>query len=585
VPEDATTRFLTDLTAALVAASILGGLARRLGITPILGYVIAGIAIGPFALGTPASTGSLGGLSELGLILLLFSLGLDFSISELSAVGPIPMIGNVVLMVLFSLAAAGLGRLFGFVHPITFGLTFALSSTAIGVALLKIFGLLDKRPGHAAVALLVAQDLIAVLILVVTISPAAELTPAGIVLPLVKAALFVVVALVVGGTLLRRVVIAFLRRAPAGAMIAFCTAVALAAAWLGHIAGLSFEFGAFIAGAVISEAAGSRMVESIVAPFREFFILVFFVSIGTFVDVRAVALHWPAILVVGAAFALLRVAGWSLLSRLVRQPLGTSIALGIALLPLGEFNVVLAKASLAAKRLDSAEYATAIGVTLFSILFAAIATRLFGTRLRALDSNTQAEVRPFAGGPDVLILGYGRVGRTVGSICKRAGISFAVIETDIDLVHLALREGAHAQYGDGADPRVVERAMVPSIRAVLSTIPDSAANAALARRLSHQTSAHHRSRTARSRRPHVARCRSARRLGAGGRGRISFCGDGFGRVGLAGRAHRSRRARRPLALILRSLSGPYKLAKRSGSGGAIAPSSSSSARLSGSPPP
>ena len=489
MPEDATTRFLTDLTAALVAASILGGLARRLGITPILGYVIAGIAIGPFTLGNPASAGSLGGLSELGLILLLFSLGLDFSIAGLSAVGPIPMIGNVVLMVLFSVAASGLGRLFGFVHPITFGLTFALSSTAIAVALLKIFGLLDKRPGHAAVALLVAQDLIAVLILVVTISPAAELTPAGIVLPLAKATLFVVVALVAGGTLLRRVVIAFLRRAPAGAMIAFCTAVALAAAWLGHIAGLSFEFGAFIAGAVISEAAGSRMVESIVAPFREFFILVFFVSIGTFVDVRAVALHWPAILVVGAAFALVRVAGWTLLSRIVRQPLGTSIAVGISLLPLGEFNVVLAKASLAAKRLDPPEYATAIGVTLLSILLAAVLTRVFAGRLRGLDTSTLAEVGAFEGAPDVLILGYGRVGRTVGSICKRAGISFAVIETDIDLVHLASRDGAHAQYGDGGDPRVVERAMVPSIRAVLSTIPDSAANLALARRLSHQTSA------------------------------------------------------------------------------------------------
>ncbi|HEY2473181.1 MAG TPA: cation:proton antiporter, partial [Candidatus Cybelea sp.] len=304
MPEEATTRFLADLTAALVAASILGGLARRLGITPILGYVIAGIAIGPFTLRHATSTGSLGGLSELGLILLLFSLGLDFSIAELGAVGPIPMIGNVALMVIFSAAAAGLGRLFGFVHPITFGLIFALSSTAIGVALLKIFGLLDKRPGHAAVALLVAQDLIAVLILVVTISPAAELTPLGIIIPLLKAAVFVVVALVVGGTVLRRVVIAFLRRAPAGAMIAFCTAVALAAAWLGHIAGLSFEFGAFIAGAVISEAAGSRMVESIVAPFREFFILVFFVTIGTFVDIGAIGQHWPAILVIGVAFSI-----------------------------------------------------------------------------------------------------------------------------------------------------------------------------------------------------------------------------------------------------------------------------------------
>ncbi|HEX4014809.1 MAG TPA: cation:proton antiporter [Candidatus Cybelea sp.] len=484
---DATTRFLTDLTAALVAASIFGGIARRFGITPILGYVIAGIAIGPLYAATPESTGSLGGLSELGLILLLFSLGLDFSISELGAVGSIPMIGNVLLMLLFSAAAAGLGRMFGFVHPLTFGLTFALSSTAIGVALLKIFGLAGKRPGNAAVALLVAQDLIAVLILVVTISPAAELTPAGIVLPLVKAALFVVVALVAGGTILRRVVSAFLRRAPAGAMIAFCTAVALAAAWLGHIAGLSFEFGAFIAGAVISEAAGSRMVESIVAPFREFFILVFFVSIGTFVDVRAVALHWPAIVVAGVAFALLRIAGWGLLSRLVRQPLGISVALGISLLPLGEFNVVLAKASLAAKRLDSNEYATVIGVTLLTILFAAVLTRISASRLGSLDAASLTRVAPFEGAPNVLILGYGRVGRTVGSICKRAGISFAVIETDVDLVELARRDGAHAQYGDGGDPQIVEHAMVPSVRAVLSTIPDSAANVALARRLSHQT--------------------------------------------------------------------------------------------------
>jgi CPA2 family monovalent cation:H+ antiporter-2 len=183
------------------------------------------------------------------------------------------------------------------------------------------------------------------------------------------------------------------------------------------------------------------------------------------------------------------VAGWSLLSRLVSQPLGTSIALGISLLPLGEFNVVLAKASLAAQRLDAGEYATAIGVTLLTILLAAIGTRIFASRLRGLDTHTLADVRAFGGKPEVLILGYGRVGRTVGSICKRAGISFAVIETDIDLVHLAQRDGAHAQYGDGGDPRVVEHAMVPSIRVVLSTIPDSAANVALARRLSHQTSA------------------------------------------------------------------------------------------------
>lgn len=486
---DSTAQFLADLTAALVAASILGAIARRLGVTPVLGYVVAGIIIGPFTPGYQASTEALGGLSELGLILLLFSLGLGFSVSELRAVGVVPMAGNLVLMALFSLAAWALGAAFGFTHPVTFGLTFALSSTAIGVALLKIFGLLDKRPGHAAVALLVAQDLVAVLILVVTTSPAGDLSAASVGLHLLKGGGFVIAALVLGGTVLHRVVVGFLRRAPGDAMVAFCTAVALVFAWAGHAAGLSYEFGAFIAGAVISEAAGSRMVESVVTPFRELFVLIFFVSIGTFVDVKAVAEHWIAIVAIGSAFTIVRCAGWFGLSRLVGQPLGVSVALGIALLPLGEFNVVLANASLAVKRLDQGEYATAVGATLLTIVLAAIATRLFAPRLRTLDAAEGAAVHAFGAGPQVLILGYGRVGRTVGSICKRAGVAFAVIETDVDLVHRAERDGAEAQYGDGGDPRIVERAIGPSIRVIVSTIPDTATNAGLVRRLSHQTGA------------------------------------------------------------------------------------------------
>ncbi|HKU81900.1 MAG TPA: cation:proton antiporter, partial [Candidatus Tumulicola sp.] len=487
--QDSTARFLADLTAALVAASMLGALARRLGITPVLGYVVAGIAIGPFTPGYQAGAEALGGLSELGLILLLFSLGLGFSVSELRSVGIVPMAGNLVLMALFSAAAWGLGAAFGFTHPVTFGLTFALSSTAIGVALLKVFGLLDKRPGHAAVALLVAQDLVAVLILVVTTSPAGDLSAASVGLHLLKAGLFVVVALVLGGTLLHRAVVGFLRRAPGDAMVAFCTAVALVAAWSGHAAGLSYEFGAFIAGAVISEAAGSRTVESVVAPFRELFVLIFFVSIGTFVDVKAVAQHWQAILAIGSAFTLVRCLGWFGLSRIVGQPLGISLALGVALLPLGEFNVVLANASLAVKRLDPSEYATAIGATLLTIVLAAVATRLLAPRIRKLDAAAASSVHAFGAKPRVLILGYGRVGRTVGATCTRAGVPFAVIETDVDLVHRAQRDGAEAQYGDGGDPRVVELAMGPAIGVIVSTIPDTGTNAALVRRLAHQTGA------------------------------------------------------------------------------------------------
>ena len=488
--EQTTVVFLADLTATLVAASVLGALARKVGVTPILGYVVAGIAIGPFTPGYHTTSGLLSGLSELGLILLLFSLGLGFSVADLRRISVVPMAGNVVLMSLFCLAAFGLGKLFGFQHPLTLGLTFTLSSTAIGVALLKIFGLLNRRQGHVAVALLVAQDLIAVLILVVSSTPAADLTPAGALIPLLKAGAFVAAALLVGGTILHRVVVTFLRRAPADALIAFCTSVALVAAWLGHAAGLSFELGAFVAGAVTSEAAGSRMVESVVAPFRELFIMIFFVSIGTFVDVGAVVTHWQAIVAIGLALAVARWLGWYGLSLLGGQPSGTAVAMGIAFLPLGEFHVVLANHSFAAHRLDSGEYATVIGATLVTVLLSTLATRVASPHLRTLDAAGSEAREPFTEDAELLILGYGRVGRTVGTLCKRAGIPFAVIETDVDLVRAAQADGAQARYGDGNDPRVVEQAIAPATRVVLSTVPDTAANAVLARRLSHFTGAH-----------------------------------------------------------------------------------------------
>jgi CPA2 family monovalent cation:H+ antiporter-2 len=478
----ATSQFLADLTVALVVAGALGAVARALRVTPILGYVLAGIAIGPFTPGYHAADASLSGLGELGLILLLFSLGLGFSVRELQHLGIVPIAGNVALMAIFGIAAWALGTVVHFSHPITLALAFTLSSTAIGVALLQTFGLLNKRPGHAVVALLVMQDLLAVLMLVITTTPAQQLTPGGAVLPLLKAALFVIVALVLGATVLHRIVFRALRRAPTEAMIAFCTAVALVAAWLGHLAGLSFEFGAFVAGAVTSEAAGSRIVQSIVAPFRELFVMLFFVSIGTLVDVGTFATSWPAILILGGGLVVLRFGGWYALSRFVHQRTGTAIAIGIALIPLGEFNVVLANDSFLAHRLNALEYGTAIGATLLSIVVAAIATRIVAPRRAMIDAaaaHAEPPMRPAA----VVILGYGRVGRTVGALCTRAGIPFSAIESDVDALRIAQQEGVDAHYGDGADPSVVERVISPQTRIVLSTIPDSRTNAAIARRL------------------------------------------------------------------------------------------------------
>lgn len=483
--EHGTVVFLANLTIALVAASVLGAAARALGMTPILGYLVAGVIIGPFAPGSHSSGGSLGGLSELGLILLLFSLGLGFSPGALRKIGILAVVGNFVLMALFGAGAWSLGVAFHLVHPVTLALAFSLSSTAIGVALLQIFGLLDTTPGRSAIALLVMQDLVAIALLIIVTAPAGALTPIGLLLPLLKAIFFVAFALLMGATLLHQIMARFMRRAPSEALVAFATAIALVAAWLGYLAGLSFEFGAFVAGAVISEVAGSRMVQSIVAPFRELFITLFFVSIGTLVNFNLLIAHLPLILGVGGVLIAIRFAGWFGLSRVVGQMPGTALAISIALIPLGEFNVVLANSSYRAGRLNLTELGTIIGAMMLSIVIAAIGTRVLVSRRAALDRPRPESVVAFREETAVLILGYGRVGRTTGAICKRAGVPFAVVELDVDRMRLAQRDGAEARYGDGADPSVVESALTPSTKVVLSTLPDTDANLALGRRLSH----------------------------------------------------------------------------------------------------
>ena len=302
--EQITVTFLTDLTVALVAARVFGGLARAAKITPALGYVLAGVVIGPFTPGYHTSAVSLGGLSELGLILLLFSLGLGFSPRDLRAVGidsngrqPRPD-GRLRRGRMGAWVCSSASRIRS-----RWGWHSRFRARRSASRCYRDLGSWISGRGTPPLRCSSPKISSPFSFSSSRSTPAQTLTPMGAAVPLLKAEIFVTVALVLGATVLHRIVIGFLRRAPADAMVAFCTAVALVAAWVGHVAGLSFEFGAFVAGAVTSEAAGSRMVQSIVAPFRELFVMLFFVSIGTLVDVRTVFRYWPAILTIGAILA------------------------------------------------------------------------------------------------------------------------------------------------------------------------------------------------------------------------------------------------------------------------------------------
>ncbi len=485
---EASGRFLVDLTAGVVAAGAGGYLARLARLTPVLGYLVAGVVIGPFTPGVTADVGSLNGLGELGLILLVFSLGLGFAPSELRRVGVAPILVNVGAMAAIGVASYYVAQLFGVRDAFTAALIVPLSSTAIGVALLDVLGLRARFPGQLTVALLIAQDLFAVALLVLAGTPPDRLTPLGLLWPLVGSIVFVGVAIVLGATVLHRLVKAAVSRAPAELLIPTFTALALVAGWLGHRVGLSYEFGAFVAGAVISEAAGSRTAQAVIGPFRELFVMLFFVALGMALDVRAVLAAWPAVLALGAILIGVRFVVWTGAMRVLKFGWGAAIGLALALVPLGEFNMVLANAAQSAGRIDAREFSGVIGATFLSILVASIASPLWRRPMERMERPTDTSPHVEHGGADadVLLIGYGRTGRSIASMLREAHLDVAVIERDESLLARAESDGLAAIVGDGTDPLTVDAMISAKTTLVISTVPDSKANAELARRMQHR---------------------------------------------------------------------------------------------------
>src|SRR5579875_319694 len=358
--------FLTDIALALFFAVAAGAIAARFGINRIVGYIIAGILVGPFTPGVVVRTETVENLAELGLIFLLFSLGLSFSFKEIRAAGMISTAGNIVVMALLGAASAVAARLAHLPHPYIVGLATVLSSTAIGVTLLRDWGVERTRAAQLAVGLLVVQDLVAVVLLVIVATPPDRLSPAGIVWPIGKALVFIAVALAVGARVLHWFVTRSFANTPSEALFGAFAAVALISGFLAYVVGLPYEFGAFMAGAVISEGAGSERVAHAVMPFRALFVSLFFVAIGMAVNPVVVFEHWP--IVFGLGTALGGAAGLGA---------GAALLFGVALIPLGEFNIVLANTAFAASSMNGDERSILVGIAFFSIIGTTLCAPLF----------------------------------------------------------------------------------------------------------------------------------------------------------------------------------------------------------------
>jgi CPA2 family monovalent cation:H+ antiporter-2 len=484
---DHSTPLIATIVVGLTLAFAFGLLAQRLRISPLVGYLLAGVAVGPFTPGFVADAALATELAEIGIILLMFAVGLHFSWRDLVSVGAIAIPGAIVQIGVATLLGLGLALLLGWgvTAGLVFGLALSVASTVVLVRALQERRLMDTERGRIAVGWLVVEDLAMVLALVL-LPALAGATMAGSVAPgnlavtlsltLGKVALFGAAMLIVGRRaipwLLHYVAHTGSRELFRLAVYVIALGVAFGAAKLFDV---SFALGAFFAGMVLNESKLSQRAAEEALPLRDAFAVLFFVSVGMLFD-PSVLLHDPLgvlatvlIIVVGksaAAYGIVRAFG---------HPHGTALTISASLAQIGEFSFILVGLGVALSLLPPEGRDLVLAGAILSILVNPLLFFLVDRRLPAAPRSPvppPAAPIPADPGHEVLV-GFGRVGGLVGRRLSAAGRKLVVIEAGEDAAAAARALGLRVIEGNAADPEVLAEADLAAARRVIVAIPET----------------------------------------------------------------------------------------------------------------
>ena len=455
-----------ELTLLLLAAAVLGVVAfRLLNLPPMLGYLAVGILIGPHALGLVPDTKETRYLAEFGVVFLMFSIGLEFSLPKLKSMRSLVFglgMGQVVLTILGVMAA---GWLAGFFMPLPLsgafllGATLAMSSTAILMKLLADRLELETEHGRRMVGVLLFQDLAVVPLLVVipALAAHAEELVESLGMAGLKAVALLTILLVGGRWVVGRWLHLVARRRAHELFVLNVLLIALGLAWLTEHAGLSLALGSFVAGMLIAETEYRHQVEEDIKPFRDVLLGLFFITIGMLLDVNVVIRHfgWVVLALLGpTTLKCLLIVG---LARAFGAPAGTAIRTGLGLATAGEFGFVLLAQG--APLLDPTLRQIVLAAMLLSMLAAPflvqysdrIAMRFVASEWmqRSLELHSIA-ARSMAVEKHVIIAGYGRSGQHLARMLTDEGIGYVALDLDPDRVREAAAAGDSVVYGDAA---------------------------------------------------------------------------------------------------------------------------------------
>jgi len=486
---------LLNIAIALVVAFFGGLVARRLGLPTIIGYMLAGIVIGPFTPGFVGDTETISQLAELGVLFLMFGVGLHFSINDFWKVRAVAIPGALGRMALTTLLGFGLSQLWNWTAAsgVVLGLAISIASTVVLLRGLMDNGLLNTPHGQAAVGWVVVEDLATVLILV--LMPTLANTSDGfnwqqLGLTLLKAIGFIILVLFVGIRLIPWVLLRIAhtrsRELFILAILAIALGIALSAA---EIFGVSLALGAFVAGVVISESPLSHQVGADVLPFREAFAVLFFVSIGMLVNPGyllnniGIILALTGLIVIGKPLITL------VLGFLFPWPARTTLVLATGLSQIGEFSFILGQEGVGLGLLDQDQYSLILAGALLSITVNPLMFRLISPMEKWLQrfpaiwklfdrhglSMTTWLDEEISG--HVVIVGYGRVGRHIANLLSLLEIPNLVVDSDAERVQELDGRGIPVLFGDASNSEVLKHVGLAHARALIVAGPDEATSA------------------------------------------------------------------------------------------------------------
>lgn len=480
----------TTITVALLTAFTGGFIARKLGLPTLVGYLLAGMAIGPFTPGFVGEIDYISQLAEMGVIFMMFGVGLHFSLKDLWAVRRIAIPGALFQMLLATGLGLGLTQLWGWSvgAGLVLGLAISIASTVVLLRGLMDNGLLSTQSGQVAIGWLVLEDLATVAILVLLPTVFGTVTEGAIwssaLLVVGKTAVFVALMLFVGAKLmpwlLTRIAYTRSRELFILAVIALALGTAFGAA---ELFGVSLALGAFLAGVVVGESDVSHQVGAEVLPFREVFAVLFFVSVGMLVNPAALIENFwqvaalTALIVFGKAFITL------LLGFVIPASLRTILVVAVGLSQIGEFSFIVGQAGVSLGVLSQDQY----GLILAGALFSIVLNPLMFKALPPVEKWIQGQPwlrqlleRSVAAPPlvkhgltdHVVVVGYGRVGQHIVNVLERLQVPHLIIEQDATKASEFRQSGLPTLLGDAANSEILTHAELEHACALVVTVPD-----------------------------------------------------------------------------------------------------------------